>query len=101
MNVDDAVKLILAISFSVSMIAVSYQFMRLIGKLADSVQDLRKAIQNVSSASDLLVDDYARLRKVLHNFLDLLENIEESVLSPIKLLTSLIQSFTGKNDKED
>jgi len=101
MNVDDIVKLILAISVSVSILAVSYQLMRLLGKLADSVEDLRRAIQNVSSASDMVVDDYGRLRKILHKLMDLLENIEESVLSPIKMLTSLIQGLTGKKEEED
>ena len=100
MNVDDIVKLMLALAISVSLVGISYQIMRLIGKLADSIQDLRRAVQNVSSASDMILEDYGEIRKLLRVFMDVVGNFEENILSPIRLVTKLIQRFTPGNNKE-
>ncbi len=101
MSVDDIVKLLLALAVSSSLVVISYEIARLIGKLADTVQDLRRAVQNVSTASDMVLEDYQQVRKILQTFTDIVENFEENILSPMRLITNLLQAFVGNKSRKD
>lgn len=100
MSVDEITKLILVLSVSFAIVGIAFQFMRLIGKLTDSLQDLRKAIQNISKASDMILDDYTEIRVVLHKVLDIANNIT-SFLGPLKSAASLAKRFAGKRNRAE
>ncbi|MCA9379130.1 hypothetical protein KC640_01755 [Candidatus Dojkabacteria bacterium] len=75
MNVDDIVKLALVFAVTFAIVGISYQIMRVIGKLADTIQDLRRAAQNISNASDMVLEDYGKIRGLLDRLLSIVENI--------------------------
>lgn len=99
MNVDDFVKIVLVLGFTFSMVGISFQIMRLIGKFTASLQDLRKTFQNVSTASDMAVEDYGKIRVVLNSVLGAVDNIQ-NVLSPLKNVASILSLFGQKKPEE-
>jgi hypothetical protein len=78
--VDDIVKLLLALAVTFSLAGISFQIMRLISKATDMMQDLRKAVQNISTASDMMVEDYSDARKAIKGMIGLMNNINDSVI---------------------
>src|SRR5688572_23002505 len=95
MNVDDFVKVVLVLGFTFSMVGISFQIMRLIGKFTASLQDLRKTFQNVSTVSDMAVEDYSKLRGLLNGILGAFDNIQ-NVLSPLSVVTNMLSKFGPK-----
>ncbi|MBL8015452.1 MAG: hypothetical protein JNK26_04685 [Candidatus Doudnabacteria bacterium] len=91
MNVDDFVKILLAVSVAFAIVGIAFQIMRLIGKTADSVQDFRKTIQNVSSASDLMLEDYKKVRGLLTDVLDIISTFRQNILTPAKALLGFVK----------
>lgn len=98
-NTDDVVKLILAISVSFAIVAISFQLMRLIGELASSIKDFRKAIQNFSKASDMVLEDYGRVRKVLQGVLDLFSGVQ-NMTKGLSMVSGFLGNFRN-NEEED
>lgn len=107
MNVDDFVKITLALSVAFSLVGISFQIMRLIGKLADSLQDLRKAIQNISNMSDMVLEDYMEVRTILRAVIDLVKNFRSQVIEPLSKLGGAVSAlaglmkFKGKEEESD
>lgn len=101
MSVDDFIKIMLATGFTFSLVGISFQIMRLIGKFTASIQDLRKTFQNVSTVSDLVVEDYRRVRGVLLSIVDVVDNLQKNVLSPLKTITNILSLFGRKQEDEE
>ncbi len=100
MVVDDIIKLLLAISVSISLVGISWQIARLIGKVADSLQDLRKALQNISTATDLFLEDYNDVRKVLRKVLNIFDNLG-TIAAPFAKFSSFLAGMAGKGKEDD
>ena len=101
MSVDDIVQLLLALALSFAVAGIAYQLMRLIGKLADTVQDMRKAVQNVSEASDMMLEDYSRIRKLLNTILSFVEDLETNLLGPLRTVGKLSRRFSKNKANTD
>lgn len=99
MNIDDVIKLLLGLAVAFSLAGISFQIMRIISKATDMMQDLRKAVQNISTASDMMVEDYSEARKAIKGVIALLNNLNESVVEPITGLFKMFDKFTGKRTK--
>lgn len=98
-TVDEIIKLILAISFSFSLVLVAFQISRFIGALANAINDIRETLRNINIASGFMVEDYDRIRGFLHNS----GNIFSVAGQVIKPLQSIVGFFTarGNDDKSD
>lgn len=92
MSVDDLVKLMLAAAVAFAIAGIAFQLMRLIGKLADSLQDLRRTWKNVSKVSDLAVEDYMSLRNGIRNITGIISNFNDGFLVPIKAILTLFNT---------
>jgi hypothetical protein len=101
MSVDEIVKLMLAVAVSFAIIGIAWQLMRVIGKLADSIQDLRRTFQNVSKVSDMAVEDYETIRGGIKNVLGIFTNFNEGFLLPLKAIWNLFSRFKGKGEESE
>lgn len=92
MSVDEAVKLILAISFAFAVIGIAYSLIKLILKVTDVVEDARKPVQNVGSLSDMLLEDYDRVRGVIDIIEDVGLAIKNIFSDPVNILSKIFKS---------
>lgn len=65
--------------------------MRVIGKLADTLQDTRKVVQNVSEVSDMALDDYKSVRGIVRN----IGNIGASIDG----IVNIMNKFPGRGSR--
>lgn len=86
-NIDDVVKLLLAVSVSFSIVVVAWQLARLIGASVEVVKDVEKTAENFSDGSDMILEDYKRIRNVVDSFSNLFQNISQ--------IKSLLEGLTG------
>jgi hypothetical protein len=94
MNVDDIVKLMVFGSISLSILGLSFQTMRIFGKVADIIGDMRMTIQNFGLLSSQLVEDYELVSKALRSFSDGISKINSNVINPISKVTRIIKPFS-------
>ncbi len=66
-NVDDFVKIILALSCSFALVGIAYAFIKVLNKVTSTIEDARKPIQNIGEVSDLAVKDYKGVRSLVTN----------------------------------
>jgi hypothetical protein len=101
MTIDEVVKLILAISFAISLLGVSWQLMRLIGKMADSIEDVRGGLKSASKLVETASDDYNRIRTEVWSLLDSLKKIRD-VFEPLSKIFTVVSGLGGfLNPKRD
>lgn len=97
MSVDDITKLMLVSAAVFAIVGIAYQIMRLIGKLADVVQDARKSVQNLSSFSDMLLSDYQAIHDLLGDVRQIFAALRLNIITPIKTLLRI----ADKQNKEE
>jgi hypothetical protein len=104
MEVNDVVKLLLAISFSVSLVGISIQVMRILGTLNDTLQDFRYLAYKIMEMLETIGKDYGNLKKGVsgafsnfgrlnNNFVEPLVNLATTVGT---LATIFKEKITGK-----
>lgn len=91
MTVDETVKLMLAIGFTFSLAGISFSIMMLIGKFTAILQDLRKVLQNTGVVSDLILEDYNKIRSAITGIFGGMGDLIQGV--------SLIKSFLSRGKK--
>ena len=104
MSVDEIVKLMIFIGITFSMIGVSFQIMRILGKFADMLGDLRKTIQNLGDLSTQMVDDYKMLSVAIRAISGGLTNINSGIIQPLSSFGKIFSKyapFLSKNRNED
>lgn len=104
MNVDEIVKLILAISFAISLLGISFQLMRLISKFTDTLEDARGSVQSLSKLSSEVVDDYSMVKTEIMSLISGIKNIKNDVVIPIIKVAGLVGSvgaFVGRKKGDD
>lgn len=94
-SVDDIVKLILVISVSFSIVIIAWQLARLIGAAVGLVNEIEETAKNVSEGSDMVLDDYRKVRGVLDMLSGLFNNVAQ-----IKTMLEGFSSILGKDEKE-
>ncbi len=87
MTVDDFVKIILVLSVAIAIVGIALQLMRVLGGVADNLQDLRKAVQNVGKITDMAVEDYGKLRGLVTTLADLGDKLK-NIAGPVSALLS-------------
>ncbi len=92
-SVDDIVKLILVISVSFSLVVIAWQLARLIGAATGLVREIEETAKNVSEGSDMVLDDYRKLRGVVDMVTGLFNNVAQ--------IKSLLENFTSLFGKEE
>ncbi len=89
MSVDEAVKLILAISFAFAIVGIAYSLIKLILKVSDVVEDTRKPVQNIGNLSDMLLEDYDRVRGVIDIVEDVGIALKNLFSDPVNIVSKL------------
>jgi hypothetical protein len=101
MNVDDFAKILIVIAISISLLGISYQTMRLIGSMADSIKDLRKVLQNFGLLSDKFLEDYAYITTKLKDLVDTLSGFATNVVDPLKQIFSFVGKLRRKRKEKN
>lgn len=96
-SVDEIVKLILAISVGFSLLMISFQLARVLSKAADAIQDLRRGLQNFSKASDMVLEDYLQIRKLIN----LVTGLKSSLWEPLKVLMRILNKEEEESTKQE
>lgn len=96
MTVDEIVKLILAFSVGFSLVVISWQIAMVFGGLAGVIRDFRRAVQNLGTASDMILEDYNAVRKLLYSLKDGLGGIA-AVFGAVNGLSKLV---SGRKDDQ-
>lgn len=101
MTVDEVVKLILAIAFAISLVGISIQLMRLIGKVTDTLEDTREGVRNFSALSTMAREDYEEIRREIKSILGFVTKLRVNLLDPISSLFSFVGRFLDKGKADD
>lgn len=67
MDTNQVIQLILAVSVSFAIVAISLQVAILVGNFAGIIKDARKPVQNVGELSDLTLEDYKTIRRAIYS----------------------------------
>jgi len=94
MNTDDFTKLLLAIAVSFAIVILAFGLFRILNNLAGSIQDFRRAIKNISNISDLVVEDYSRVREELYSVLKGVKDFKSSFVDPVRSFTKIASAVT-------
>ena len=92
MNVDDIVKLLLALSVSGSLLFISIQIGLLIGSVVGIIRDVRKI-------SSMAVEDYSAVRQAVYSFTSVFVDFRTAVLGPMAAMIRLVGRFRGRGNR--
>lgn len=108
MEVDDFVKLILAISGSISMLVISIQLARFFGTMSDTLKKLQETIDNLNLLTSQAVEDYKYVREAIETFGRMINKIEIYFVDPVAVAVSFfkellmnVPSMVGRGEDED
>ncbi|KXK27060.1 MAG: hypothetical protein TR69_WS6001001086 [candidate division WS6 bacterium OLB20] len=101
MSVDDFAKLLLVIVFSISILGLTYQCMRLLGAFADSIRDLRQVLQAFGDLSDRLVNDYDYISRRLKGVVDSVSGFTTGVVEPLSSIFGFVKNFRKSRGKTE
>lgn len=93
MSVDELTRLLLTLAFVFAISIIAYQLARLIGKLADTVQDSRQVVNDAGKMTTMFTQDYDELRVELKRLIVLIKSLVDA-LSGIGGIASFISNFT-------
>lgn len=96
MTVNEYSIILLTIAVSFGIAGISFQLMRLIGSVADSVKDFRKTIQNLGDLSTKLTEDYDHVSNGVKSLSDALGNLGNNVVNPVVNALSFLKRFKRK-----
>lgn len=66
MSIDDFLKIVLILSISFAIAGIAYQIMRLLNKLTEVTDKLKKPIDNVTQVTGYALEDYTSVRGVVY-----------------------------------
>ena len=81
MDPKDVAILIVTVGFTISMVGISYQLMRLVGSVTDNINDFRRTVKNVGQITDRFVKEQEMFDKVLADIVQISGSIKEAVLN--------------------
>jgi hypothetical protein len=93
MNIDDFVKILLAVSISFAIIGVSYQIMKLIGKLSNNLDEVNHSVGNLNKFSEKLLEDYDFISGEVKALTGAVGNIGRNIIDPIVNLFGFLKQF--------
>lgn len=95
MTTDELVKIILALSVSVSLILVAFGIYKLLKDLAGGINDLRHSVKNVNELTDMTLGDYKSVRSKVASVFESVESGVQSV-NIFKLIGSFVAGRSSK-----
>ncbi len=93
MDINQVIQLVLAVSVSFAVVAISLQIAILVGSLSGMVKDARKPVQNVGELSDLALEDYKTIRRAIYSV--------KNLFSAFKALSKLFPGKKGDKTSTD
>ena len=94
LSVDEIVKLLLVSSLAFSIVGISFQIIRLLGKVIGVLDELKNPVKNFSKLADLILGDYESGRKFIYK---ILASIKDSV-NLFALFGKILNFFGKKKD---
>ena len=101
MTVDEIVKLMIFSGITFCMIGISFQIMRILGKFADMLGDLRSTVQNIGHITTQFVEDYKAISEAIKAISGGLTNINSGIIQPLAKLSKLTSKIPGFGKKKD
>lgn len=92
MSVDDLSKLMISMAVTFAIVVIAFGLFRILNNLASTISDLRKAVQNTSAISDLILEDYTNIREKAYS---ILSDLTGTILEPLSLFLKLFGAFRG------
>ena len=101
MTIDELIKLFVFGGITFSIVGISFQFMRILSKTVDMMQDLRKTLANANDLSSQLLEDYKSVKSVVSAISNGLGNINDAVVQPVVKASKGINRFFGKRKSRE
>jgi len=89
MLVDDIVKLLLAGSFSFSIIGISYALIKFILSTVDIVKEVKRPVANIGELSDLALEDYRNIREIIKTLTRVVKSVNGYLDNPMLLFKNM------------
>ncbi|MEI7579598.1 MAG: hypothetical protein WCJ58_06245 [bacterium] len=93
MNIDDFVKIILAVSLSFAIVGIAFQVMRLISKVTDNMKELSFSIHNLNKFTERFIEDYDHISNNIKSFSTSISSIGKNIIDPLVSLFGFLQKF--------
>lgn len=100
MDSDQISKLVLTFAVAFAIVLIAVGLFRILNNLAGSVRDFRKSIQNISSASDAMLEDYNAIRSSVKGLIASMDGVK-SFLAPFSAVTKLTNLFNRRGNSRD
>lgn len=94
LSIDDLLKLVLVFSICFAIVGISYEFMKLIHKLIQILEDLRHPINNASELTDYVLEDYIDARSLVRDGLSDLASAKKYLENPILIGGFLLKALS-------
>ncbi len=105
LSIDDLLKVVLIFAVAFAIVGISYELMKLIGKLTQVLEDLRHPINNASELTDYALEDYVDARSVVRKGLSDLSSFKGIIENPVMIgsiffkVISKIKEMLGRKEK--
>jgi len=93
-SIDDLLKIALVFAIVFAIVGISYQFMRLISKVVQILEDLRHPIKNASELTDYVLEDYMDARSLVREGIADLSSIKQYLDNPVLIGGFLLKAFS-------
>ncbi|MBD3362485.1 hypothetical protein GF362_02090 [Candidatus Dojkabacteria bacterium] len=102
-DLDIFFKGVLLSSLSVSILGISWQLMKLISKMTETLDEFKNTNNKINKLLDQFTEDYKGISAVIKSLTSSLDKINKKLLQPIiglgnvvKSISQFIQSFSAK-----
>ena len=100
--VDDIVKLLLTLAVCFSLVGISWQIIRLLGQLVDTVKEGNLVVRDSRDLLEKFIEDYDYLAELVKSILESINGFTKGVFGPLTKLFGFLKGlenipFVGKN----
>ncbi len=99
-DVDNFVKIILAVSVSLSVVGISIQFMRLLGTTNSILRDAHGAVKDVVELIANIKEDYRGIAVKFGEITDGISSIKTNVVDPLNRFSNTVGAFVDVMNKK-
>jgi hypothetical protein len=106
LNVDDIVKLLLTFAVCFSIVGISWQLIRMLGQLVESVKESNLVIRDARDLLEKFVEDYDYFAGLIKSILESINGFARAVFVPLTGIFGFLKKiekmpiFRNKKDKE-
>jgi hypothetical protein len=95
MSVDDFIKLLLFTVISFSILGISIQFMRILSKLTDMMEDLRTSIKSIGMITEQFTKDYQGISAAINSLSGSIKRINDDIIKPVSNIGKILGQVTS------